>query len=210
MAGDATRQLLEIADEVRAIASTGLHFTEGPFDRERYERLMKLAARLGALASDHAPEELERVYASLDRGYVTPKVDVRMAVFRAGRVLLVQERADGRWALPGGYADIGDSPSEAAVRETAEEAGLDVRPTRLVGIYDTRLYPEAPPHPFHIFKLVFAGELCDPASEPAAGHEVRDAAFHRVEALPELSPGRTLRLHIDHALRRADTAPHFD
>ena len=210
-ARDVTRRLLEIADEVRSVASTGLHYTESQFDRERYERLMRTAARLAALGTDGDAGEIATAYRA-DAGYVTPKVDVRAAVFRDDRVLLVRERADGRWALPGGYADVGDSPSEAATRETAEEAGLDVRVTRLVGIYDGRLYPESPPHPFHIFKLLFTATADDEA-EPRAGSEATEAAFHPVEALPDLSLGRTLPLHIEQALRawRDPSVPtHFD
>ncbi len=207
------RRVLEIADELRAIAATGLHFTDGEFDRERYERLLALAARLGALASAHAPDELERIYRLADTGYVTPKLDVRLALFRESRVLLVRERADGRWSLPGGYVDVGDSPAEAAAREASEEAGVEARAVRLAGIWDRRLYPDLPPHLFHIFTMVFAGELVDPRAEPRAGSEATDAAFHPLDALPDLSRGRTQPRYIEAALRvLADPAahPHFD
>jgi 8-oxo-dGTP pyrophosphatase MutT (NUDIX family) len=207
------RRVLEIADELRAIATTGLHFTDGEFDRERYERLLALAARLGSLASEHAPDDLERIYRSSDAGYVTPKLDVRLALFRDARVLLVRERADGRWSLPGGYVDVGDSPAEAAAREASEEAGVEARAIRLAGIWDRRLYPDLPPHLFHIFTLVFAGELVDPRAEPRAGSEATDAAFHPIDTLPELSRGRTQPRYIEAALRvLLDPAahPHFD
>jgi ADP-ribose pyrophosphatase YjhB (NUDIX family) len=207
------RKLLEIADEIRAVATTGLHFATGEFDRERYEKLMRLAARLGGTAADEDVTSVDGIYRGADLGYVTPKIDVRMAVFRGDRVLLIQEREDGRWALPGGYADIGDTPSESAVRETLEEAGLGVRAERLVGVFDRRLQPEAGPHPFHIYKLVFTGSLLDPAAEPRAGSEACDARFFALDALPELSLGRTLPLHIDQALRVArepDAPPYFD
>ena len=208
---DVAKLLLEIADEVRSIAATGLHYSESPFDRERYERLMRIAVRLGSLGPGADADALAVAYAA-DAGYVTPKVDVRLAVFRGDAVLLVRESADGLWALPGGYADVGDSPSEAAARETEEEAGLQVRVTRLVGVYDGRVHPESPPHPFHIFKLLFTGEA-DPAAEPRPGSETTAADFHPVDALPELSLGRTLPLHIEQALRAArdaSVAPHFD
>ena len=212
-----TRVLLEIADELRAIATTGLHFSEGTFDQERYERLLRLAARLASAAGAGSESDLERLYREADRGYVTPKIDVRLAVFRPAasghRVLLVRERSDGRWCLPGGYVDIGDSPSEAAVRETAEEACVDARVTHLVGVFDNRLRPEAPPHLFHIFKLLFLGELVDPGAEPRAGSEIDDTGFHPTDALPELSLGRTLPADVERALRAArgeDERTHFD
>jgi ADP-ribose pyrophosphatase YjhB (NUDIX family) len=207
------RTLIEIADEIRALATTGLHFSTGEFDRERYEKLMQLAARLGGTAAGEDVTAVDGIYRGADRGYVTPKIDVRMAVFSGDRVLLIQEREDRLWALPGGYADIGDTPSESAVRETFEEAGVEVRAERLVGIFDRRLQPEAGPHPFDIYKLVFTGRLLDPGVEPRAGSEACDARFFPLDALPELSLGRTLPLHIDEALRVArapDAAPYFD
>ena len=165
------RDLLAIADEIRALATTGLHYTDGPFDRERYEKLLALAARLAAHGAGDEPAVLEPLFRSADEGYVTPKLDVRLALFRGGDVLLVRERMDGRWSLPGGFVDVGDSPSEAAVREAAEEAGVEARVERLAGVFDTRLQPDCPPHLFHIHKLVFVGTLLDPNAEPRAGSE---------------------------------------
>jgi ADP-ribose pyrophosphatase YjhB (NUDIX family) len=188
------RTLLEIADQLRALATTGLHYSTVEYDRERYEKLMGLAARLGSAAS----------------GEDATSVD---AIFREQAVLLVRERSDGRWALPGGFADVGDTPSEAAVRETLEEAGLAVRAERLVGIFDRRLQPEAGPYPFHIYKLVFTGRPLDPRAEPRAGSEASDARFFPLDALPELSLSRTLPLHIDEALRvsrEPNADPYFD
>ena len=208
------RRLLEIADGVRALAGTGLHYAENEFDRERYDQLMRLAAEAAALADGAADAgPVERAFRAADHGYVTPKVDVRMAVFRDDRILLVRERADGRWALPGGWADVGDAPSEAAARETREEAGLEVRALALAGVFDYRLQPLAPPAPYHIYKLVFLGELFDPEASPRAGSEALDAAFHALDALPELSAGRTLPVHIEAACKiREDrqSPPHFD
>jgi len=197
------RELIAIADEIRALATTGLHYTEGPFDRERYEKLLQLAARLAAHGAGDEPGALERLFRSADEGYVTPKLDVRLALFRGGDVLLVRERMDGRWSLPGGFVDVGDSPSEAAVREAAEEAGVEARVERLAGVFDTRLQPDCPPHLFHIHKLVFVGTLLDPNAEPRAGSEATEAAFHPLAALPELSLGRTLPLHLREAARVA-------
>jgi ADP-ribose pyrophosphatase YjhB (NUDIX family) len=196
-----TRELLEIADRIRALATTGLHYTEGPFDRERYQALLELAARLAAHGSGEDAPALERVFRASDDGYVTPKLDVRLALFRGDEVLLVRERMDGRWALPGGYVDVGDSPTEAAVREAVEEAGVVARVERLAGVFDTRLQPDCPPHLFHIHKLVFVGRLLDPDAAPRAGSEATDAAWFDVARLPELSLGRTLPLHVREALR---------
>jgi len=207
------RKLLECADEIRAIAATGSHFTESFYDRDRYEKLLTVAARLASLAGAGDEPELLEQYRCADDGYVTPKLDVRMAIFRADQVLLVQERCDACWCLPGGYVDIGDSPSEAAERETQEEANVDSSARRLVGVFDYRALPEAPPQLFHIFKLLFLGELVDSDAIPQPGPEVLAAQFHPLAQLPELSGGRTLRAHIEAALRVArDPAlpAHFD
>ncbi len=198
---------------MRALATTGLHYGESHFDRERYDALLRLAARVAALAQGGDPAQIEELYRGMDEGYVTPKLDVRMAVFRQDRILLVRERADDRWAMPGGYVDIGDSPSEAAIRETAEEAGLEVRARRLVGVFDCRLQPETPAHLFHIHKLIFTGESLDPNAQPVPGWEVSDARFHPLNELPDLSLGRTVPLHIREAKRVAadpSELPHFD
>ncbi len=207
------RRLIELADEIRALATTGLHFTEGPFDRERYEKLIALAARVAELGIDAPAERIEHVFRAADVGYVTPKLDVRLAVFRGDTLLLVRERMDGRWAMPGGFVDVGDSPSDAAVREAVEEAGVVARVERLAGVFDTRLQPDCPPHPFHIHKLVFTGRLVDPAAEPRAGSEATEAGFFPLGALPQLSLGRTLPLHVREALRVARdpvALPYFD
>jgi ADP-ribose pyrophosphatase YjhB (NUDIX family) len=204
--------VIQIADELRALATTGLHFTEGEFDRERYARLLRLAAELGGLAGAGEPGRLIELFRE-ERGYVTPKLDVRLALFRGDHVLLVRERVDGCWALPGGFVDVGDTPSEAAVRETLEEAGVAARVRRLAGIFDNRLHPDCPAHVFHIHKLVFVGDALDASAEPRAGSEASDAAFHALDALPDLSLGRTLPVHLQHARRVAldpQALPHLE
>lgn len=207
------RRVLELADEIRALATTGLHYTEGPFDRERYAKLLTIASRLAACGVDAEAEKLELLFRSADQGYVTPKLDVRLAVFRGEELLLVREQVDGRWAMPGGFVDVGDSPSEAAVREGVEEAGVVARVQRLAGVFDTRLQPDCPPHLFHIHKLVFTGLLVDPDAVPRAGSEATEARYWPLAGLPELSLGRTLPLHVREALRVArdpNALPYFD
>ncbi len=211
--GRAPATLAEIADRLRAIALTGMHFAEEGYHQERYERVLRIAAHLASIATGVEAPEVEAFFRGTDTGYVTPKLDVRMAVFEQDRILLVRERADGLWAMPGGYVDVGDTPAEAAVRETWEEAGVRVRTSRLVGVFDRRTRPEAPPHLFHIHKLIFTGERVEPGSSPRGGTETLDARFHPLDALPELSLGRTLPFHIDQALRVArdpSATPYFD
>jgi ADP-ribose pyrophosphatase YjhB (NUDIX family) len=136
------------ARELQAMAQTGLAFTKNPYDCQRYERLRQLAAQIMA---EHAGMEASRIEGLFSQqvGYATPKVDVRGAIFKEGRVLLVRERSDpGRWTLPGGWADVNRSPRECVVTEVREEAGLDVKPTKLAAVYDRSRHPHVPPYPF--------------------------------------------------------------
>ncbi len=111
------------ARRLLAIAQTGLHYTTGAFDRERYQELLGIAQAQLAEVAEISTEEIVQLFGR-EEGYANPKMDVRCAVFDdAGRVLLVREAADGRWSLPGGWADIGASPAENAMREVREESG---------------------------------------------------------------------------------------
>lgn len=194
MAGDEMEpQWLAWAREIQAIAQSGLAFTKDIYDRERYERLRALAARMMAATSAADPAFIEHLFAG-ESGYATPKIDVRGAVFRDGKILLVRERADeGRWTLPGGWADVNRSPSEAVIAEVREEAGLEVRPVKLAALYDRRRHPH-PPFPFHIYKLFFLCEVT--AGRPAPGMETEGVDFFSLDALPELSTGRVLAAQI--------------
>ena len=126
---------LDWTQRLMAIAQNGLTFAEDPFDRQRYEQIRDIAAEIGSDHSDADAEQVRNLFTQ-DAGYATPKIDVRAAVFEDGRILLVRERSDGLWTLPGGWADVGESPSVAAVREVREEAGYECRPVRLLAIYD--------------------------------------------------------------------------
>ncbi len=157
---------LERAKRLQAIAQTGLAFTHDAFDRERYETIRAVAAEMIAAAVAGAgfeadaglrARELDAVFAG-QSGYATPKVDVRAAVFREERILLVRERSDGGWTLPGGWADVGDSPSRAVEREVLEESGYEVRAVKLAAVLDRNRHRHTP-HLFHIWKLFFLCEI---------------------------------------------------
>ncbi|HEY3997902.1 MAG TPA: NUDIX hydrolase [Candidatus Xenobia bacterium] len=184
-----------VAQRLQAMAQTGLTFTTDPYDRNRYEELRRLAAELLSNGCDPAP--VEAAFAAQE-GYATPKVDVRGAVFREGRLLLVQERADGGWTLPGGWADVGLTPSENVEKEIWEEAGLKTRARRLLGVWDRDRHG-APPHTFHIYKMFFECEA-EPG-EPRASDETTDVGFFTLDNLPPLSIGRTLTKHIEWLFR---------
>jgi len=148
---------LEWAQKLQAIAHIGLTYSENPFDIERFQQVRSLAAEIMATYSNVEHSHLLDLF-SREVGYATPKVDVRAAVFQNDNILLVKERSDGRWTLPGGWADVGDSPSEAAVREVYEESGYQTRAIKLIAVYDKDKQGH-PPFPFYIYKLFFHCEL---------------------------------------------------
>ena len=184
---------MDWARKVQALAQSGLAFTRDPFDRERYHALQDLTAAL--LAGElQIPPERARAFWDEERGYATPKVDVRGAIFEAERVLLVRERADGKWALPGGWVDVNDAPSEAVAREIHEESGYHARAVKLAALVDRRRHPH-PPSVHHIYKLMFVCVMTGGA--PVCGTETDGVEFFPVRALPALSTGRVLGSQIE-------------
>jgi ADP-ribose pyrophosphatase YjhB (NUDIX family) len=177
-------QWLRWSRRLQAIAQDGLTYSTDGYDLERYERLRELAAEIFAAHSTGTLEEAFDLLA-LETGPATPKVDVRTAVFREGRILLVKG-PDG-WSLPGGWADVGESPSEAAVRETLEESGYRVRPVRLLAAYDRDRHGH-PPIPYHVYKLVYLCEILDEA--PSSNVDTDEVQFFTEKELPELSVTR--------------------
>lgn len=183
---------LEWARELQALAQTGLAFCKNHYDRGIFERMRGIAAEITAEHTLLTTTELVQSF-SLEPGYATPKVDVRAAVVRDGRILLVQERADGRWAMPGGWADVGDRPSETAERETREESGFVVRATKLIGAFDANR-GDQPSAFYHAVKLVFLCELVDGEATPSS--ETLAVDFFHFNAVPPLSLMRTDHRHL--------------
>src|SRR3989304_5251469 len=180
------------AREIQALAQTGDHYAANDYQRERYHRLMEIAAEIISEQSNlEMPTLMETFTAQV--GYATPKVDVRAAVFRDGKLLLVRERSDGGWTMPGGWADVGDAPAASAEREAWEEAGFRVRARKLVGVYDANRCD--PMELMHAYKLVF---LCDVIEgEPTPSSETSEVAFFAEGDLPiPLSDKRTHARHI--------------
>lgn len=177
---------LEFTQRLQAIAQNGLTYAENPFDIERYQHLRDLAVEMAACYGDSDPEVIRKLFTS-DKDYVTPKVDTRGVIFQDGAVLLVRERSDGLWTVPGGWADIGDSPAEATEREVLEESGYQARATRLLAVYDRNKH-DHPPHPHHIYKLFFLCELT--GGEAQVSVETTGVGFFPVDNLPPLSIAR--------------------
>lgn len=184
---------LVLARELRAIAQTGLTFTQDRFDRQRYERLRELAATIVARGTGAELEPLVDLF-KIHSGYATPKVDVRGAAFDDGRILLVREISDGGWTMPGGWADVDQSAAECVVREVAEESGFIARATKLAAVYDYRLAGHPQRQLDSIYKFFFLCEITGGTATPS--EETSEVAWFALDALPPLSTGRTTAAQI--------------
>lgn len=183
---------LDLARRLLALSQSGLHFTLQEYDRERYREIVQIATQLLAAESAHSPDALRRTW-FVEDGYATPKMDVRGAMFRDGRVLLVRETTDGKWTLPGGWADVNDSPAYAVEKEIEQESGFTARAVKLAALYDRNKH-EHPPYLFHAWKAFF---ICDIlGGEARTSHETDGVEFFELDALPELSTGRSTAAQI--------------
>lgn len=173
--------------ELQAIAQNGLAFSKNPYDIERFKAVRDVATAILSSYTGINAEQLVDLF-SREEGYATPKIDVRGAVFQDGKILMVRELADGgRWTLPGGFADVNDTPSEAVTREIFEESGYQSRAMKLVAVYD-RTKRGHPAFYFSAYKLFFLCELTGGA--PATSIETGGVGFFAEDELPELSLAR--------------------
>lgn len=178
--------------ELQSMSQTGLTFAGNEYEKERYNRLAEIAAEM---LDSHTNLEKDSLFDNFlsHPGYATPKVDVRSVVINEGKLLLVQEKSDERWALPGGWADVGDVPSQAAERETREESGFIVKANKLIGAFDANR-DGGQLEFFHAFKLIFRCRLT--GGEKQISSETIDVGFFDPDDLPPLSPNRTGDRHI--------------
>jgi ADP-ribose pyrophosphatase YjhB (NUDIX family) len=194
-------QWLEWARRLQALARTGLTYSNDHFDIEQYESVYALAAEMIALHGQADVPSVHKLLAS-EVGHATPKGEVRGVIFRDDSILLVKERQDGLWTLPGGWADVNESPSEAVVREALEESGYQIRAIKLLALYDRRKHAH-PPHLHHIYKLFFRCELL--GGMPSPWVETESVAFFQESELPELS---TMRVTLAQIARFSDHHRH--
>jgi ADP-ribose pyrophosphatase YjhB (NUDIX family) len=185
--------LLDEIKRLKAIADIGLLFSNNPFDKERYLELQNLSYRLLNKVSGHDLDILKEVFPTA-KDYPTVKVDIRGLVLNNDKVLLVQESADGRWSLPGGWADIGYTPKEVVIKECKEEAGLDVAPRALLAVFDKRSHGH-PPQGYYVYKMAF---YCEAVTfELNKGFDILDVQYFDIDKLPPLSENRILKSQID-------------
>lgn len=191
------------AQRLQALAQSGITYSKDPYDIERYHQIIELAAEIVA---EHGQADLSVVQDlfAMQSGYITPKLDIRGVVFRDDQILLVQERADGLWTLPGGWVDVNEPPSDSVEREVWEESGYHVRAVKLLALYDRNLHGH-PPILFHTYKIFVLCELT--GGEASASLETLAAGFFLADDLPPLSILRTTEKQI---LRMFDLYQHPD
>ena len=177
---------LDWAREIFSLSKAGLAYSQNEFDLERYKRLQEITAEMIASQSDLEKEAVLESF-SMQAGYVTPKIDVRGAVVHDGKILLIQERADGRWSMPGGWADLGNAPASVAEREVWEESGYRVKAEKVVAVLDANRIE--PMEFYHAYKIIFLCKLLD--GEPRTSHETLAVDFFDLNELPPLSLFRT-------------------
>lgn len=182
-------KLILLAQRIRALSQNGLTYSLSEYDTERYEELLGISDKIVALTTGLDEDIINASYIPL-KEYITPKVDIRAVVFNQNdEILLVKEKLDGRWSLPGGWADIGFSPKEVAKKEVMEETGLDVHPSRLLSVMDMSKHPH-PPIPFYVYKFFI---LCDIIGGSFTDtFDILDKGFFPLDNLPPLSEERVL------------------
>jgi ADP-ribose pyrophosphatase YjhB (NUDIX family) len=181
-----TPQWFAWAQEIFSLSQSGLTYSGNEYDIERYKRLQEITAEMIASQSEVSKTAVLESF-SMQAGYITPKVDVRGAVVQDGKILLIQERADGNWAMPGGWADLGNSPGSVAEREVWEESGFRVKAEKVVAVIDAnRLEPM---EFYHAYKIIFLCRLLD--GEPRTSYETLAVDFFDPDNLPPLSVFRT-------------------
>lgn len=206
--------MLPILDQIKklkALADTGLVYATDGYNRDRYEQILEISLELMAQVSDNTIENLKASFAPVI-DYPTVKTDVRALVLSEDKkqILMARESVDGKWTLPGGWADVGDTPREAVVKEVWEETGIRAKPIALLAVFDKRIHPH-PPQPYYIYKLVI---LCEATSgELKSGFDMTGAAYFDVDNLPELSEDRILKSQVELVYKKAlegDFVAYFD
>ncbi len=181
-----TPRWIEWAQEIFSLSQSGLTYSGNEYDIERYKRLQEITAEIIASQSEITKESVLESF-SMQAGYITPKVDVRGAVIRDGKILLIQERADGKWAMPGGWADLGNAPASVAEREVWEESGFRVKTEKVVAVIDANRVE--PMEFYHAYKIIFLCKFL--GGEPRISHETLAVDFFDPHDLPPLSLHRT-------------------
>lgn len=204
-----TPKWLEWAQKLQSLAQSGLNYTKNEFEIERYNLIREIASEMISYHTDEDKSEINKFFAS-EAGHSTPKVDVRGVVFKENKILLVKEKVDGKWTVPGGWADVGSTPSENVEREVFEESGYLVKTKKVLAVYDRNKQGHTP-FIYHLYKIFFLCELTGGSAKK--GIETDDVGFFSENDLPELSTGRITEKQISRFfehLRNPNLTTDFD
>jgi ADP-ribose pyrophosphatase YjhB (NUDIX family) len=188
---------LDWAKQLQSIAQAGLTYSKDVYDLERFELIRNISVEIMSQHTGMEMTVIKDLFAS-EAGYATPKVDIRAVVFKENKILMVRENTDGNWSLPGGWADIGLTPSEVAVKEVKEETGFDVKAVKLLAVFDKKCHPH-PPSPFHVYKMFIQCEII--GGQPMEGIETSAVGFFAENELPPLSIARNTKTQIEMAFK---------
>lgn len=188
---------LDWAKQLQSIAQAGLTYSKDVYDLERFELLRNISIEILSQYTDMDRTVIRNLFAN-ETGYATPKIDIRAIVFRHNKILMVRENTDGNWSLPGGWGDIGLTPSEVAIKETKEESGFDVKAIKLLGILDKKCHPH-PPSPYHVYKMFIQCEII--GGQAKEGIETDAVEFFSENNLPSLSIARNTESQIKLAFK---------
>ena len=200
------KELITLAQRIRSLSQTGLSYTHNDYEIERCRDLIAISNHITSIVSGISEEEIDTLYIPI-KEYVTPKVDIRAVVFNdQDEVLLVREKVDGRWSMPGGWSDVGFTPKEVAIKETKEETGLDVGVERLLAVMDKRCHAH-PAGPFYIYKMFILCKVL--GGEFNETFDIMDKGYFPLDSLPPLSLDRILpeQIHLMFELRNNPAAP---
>ncbi len=184
---------LEWAMRLQSIAQAGLTFGENRYDLDRYNQIRAISVEILQEYTGISYEKIKDLFTS-ETGYQTPKVDIRASVIRDDRILMVREKIDGAWSLPGGWADVNTSVSESAARECLEEAGAVVSPVRIIAIHQADRHYDFP-YPYTVYKIFVECRLNEISFRENT--ETLEAGFFALDSLPQLSTERNTREQIE-------------
>jgi len=188
---------LEWAKQLQSIAQVGLTYSKDVYDLERFELIRNISVEILSQQTKLDKTVIKDLFAS-ETGYATPKVDIRAVIFKDKKILMVKENTDGNWSLPGGWGDIGLTPSEVAVKEVKEESGFDVKATKLLAVLDKKCHPH-PPSSYHVYKMFIQCDII--GGQAKEGIETSEVEFFAENELPTLSIARNTKSQIEMAFK---------
>ncbi|NUC18636.1 NUDIX hydrolase [Bacillus mycoides] len=187
-----TVKWIDWVKQIQSIAQAGLTYSKDVYDLERFQQLREISIAMMSHYTKTDWEVVENLFAS-ETGYQTPKVDIRAVIFQNEKLLFVKEKSDGKWALPGGWADIGYTPTEVAAKEVLEETGYKVAKFRLLAIFDKEKHQPSP-SATHIYKIFIGCEIV--GGEKQLSIETEDIDFFSENEIPDLSIARNTEWQI--------------